>query len=139
MEKIIQRMIDEENSHGAELKLYHYNCAELIVIAANEKYDLKLGDRAGNLVAGFGGGMFSGLACGALTGAIVVLSKMYKAERPTDDKQLKAKVRLMISMFRERFEDTECSVLKDRSNQVCDNCVDIKFETARILEEVINS
>jgi len=53
------------------------SCAEGILWAANDLYDLKLTEGEVQLFAGFRTGMGCGSTCGGLTGAIGVLSRMY--------------------------------------------------------------
>ena len=55
---------------------YDYNCSETIVHAANEYYGLGITEDDMRMFAGFGGGMFSGLICGALAASVAVLSKI---------------------------------------------------------------
>ena len=61
---------------------YHYfdqgkSCGEAILLAANEVYNLGLTEGEIQLFAGFRTGMGCGSTCGALAGAIGVLSRMY--------------------------------------------------------------
>ena len=65
-----------------EKAAYYYftlgkSCAEGILLAANDVYDLKLTEGEVQLFAGFRTGMGCGSTCGGLTGAIGVLSRMY--------------------------------------------------------------
>lgn len=53
-----------------------YNCAESVVLAANEMYGLGLDENAYQLLSAFGGGMGCGGVCGALAGALSVLGKV---------------------------------------------------------------
>ena len=53
------------------------SCAEGILWAANDLYNLKLTEGEVQLFAGFRTGMGCGSTCGGLTGAIGVLSRMY--------------------------------------------------------------
>ena len=53
------------------------NCAEGILLAANDAYALNLTDTDIQLFSGFGGGMGCGSTCGSLTGAIAVLGKLF--------------------------------------------------------------
>ena len=55
----------------------NYNCAETILRAANEYYDLKLHDRDMILVGAYGAGIQSGNTCGAVLSAAAVLSMKY--------------------------------------------------------------
>ena len=54
-----------------------YNCAESVLRAGNEYYQLGLDENAIHAFAGFGGGLHCGDVCGALTGAIGALSAKY--------------------------------------------------------------
>ena len=54
-----------------ERATYYYmedgcNCAEAVLLAANDVYGLGLSDETAKVVGGFGGGMGCGNACGAL-------------------------------------------------------------------------
>jgi len=69
-----------ENYSEEELARYgnvNMNCAERILRGANEAYGLGLSDEALKVSAPFGGGMGIGSVCGAITGAIMVLSVKY--------------------------------------------------------------
>ena len=73
----------------AEKTRYYYgeldkNCAEALLLAANDVYNLGITENDVNLFIGFGGGMGCGSTCGALTGAIGVLSKLY-GNKPKDE------------------------------------------------------
>lgn len=59
------------------------NCAEKILYASNEAYNLGLDKKALKLSAGFGGGMAIESVCGALTGAIMVLGCLFVKKMPT--------------------------------------------------------
>ena len=60
---------------------YYYTldkgCAEAILLAANEVYELGLTEADAALFAGFRTGMGCGSTCGSLTGAVGVLSRKY--------------------------------------------------------------
>lgn len=53
------------------------SCAEGILLAANDTYNLNLTESEIQLFAGFRTGMGCGSTCGSLLGAIGVLSRMY--------------------------------------------------------------
>lgn len=57
------------------------NCAETLVLAGNETYGLGLDDKAVKLMAGFGGGCGCGHICGALAGALGIISMLTIQER----------------------------------------------------------
>ncbi len=51
------------------------NCAETLLLWADEKYGLGVAPEDVKLVSGFGGGLGCGENCGALLGALAALSK----------------------------------------------------------------
>ena len=54
----------------------NYNCAESVLLAANEAYGLGLDpDSCFRLVSAFGGGMGCGVLCGALAGSMAALGE----------------------------------------------------------------
>ena len=61
---------------AARWYLNGYNCAECIIHAANEQWQLGMSEADMRMVSGFGGGMQCGDVCGALSAAICVISRM---------------------------------------------------------------
>ena len=72
LSKIIESGLDKKED---------LNCSETILKAANISYNMKLDKTALKLAAGFGGGMGIESTCGALTGAVMVLSHLFVTER----------------------------------------------------------
>lgn len=59
-----------------------FNCAESVLLAANEVYHLGLEiDSCHRLVSAFGGGMGCGLLCGAIAGAMAALGQAAVSQR----------------------------------------------------------
>ena len=86
-------------------------CAESVLRACNDLYDLNIADEDLILYTGFCGGMASGSVCGCLTAAMGVLSKKYAhLERDA----FRAVCRDFVSIFREKLgHDTfDCAVLE---------------------------
>lgn len=53
-----------------------YNCAESILLAASDEYDLGVTADSLKLLSGFGGGMGAKRLCGALAGCVAALGMM---------------------------------------------------------------
>ena len=53
------------------------NCAEAILLAASDVYNLNLNDEDAKLLVGFGGGMGCGSVCGCLAASIAVIGKIF--------------------------------------------------------------
>lgn len=62
-----QECIDSELKYGEPYNAYHYNCAETMLNAANDYYNLNLSNQTLNMILPFGSGRVQGV-CGMLTG-----------------------------------------------------------------------
>lgn len=58
-----------------------YNCAESLLLAANEEYDLQISKESFKLLSAFGAGMGCGKVCGALCSCMAVIGKLKVTER----------------------------------------------------------
>lgn len=111
------------------------NCAEGILLAANEVYQLNLTEKEIGLFAGFGRGMGCGSTCGGLSGAIGVLSRMYGDREDFRD---------LCGAFVDRFREAlgcgsiDCGPLAARYKTEAARCVAAVELTAQALEEYIN-
>ena len=109
-------------------------CAEAILLAANEVYELGLTEAETGLFAGFRTGMGCGSTCGSLTGAIGVLSRKYAG---------RADLKELCARFVEAFErklacgSTDCATLAARYKTETSRCRAAVELTAEALEEFI--
>ena len=111
-----------------EKAVYYYkdlgrSCSEAMLLAANDVYDLKFTDAEVQLFVGFRTGMGCGSTCGALVGAIGVLSRKYAGR--DDLKELCAK---FVAEFEKKLAcgSIECSVLEAKyktEEARCSACV----------------
>lgn len=80
-----------------------YNCAQSVLLAFAERYNLDK-DLAARLAAGLGGGMGrAARTCGAVTGAIIVLGLQH-GNHPPMDKQAKERAYAMARQFQAEFQ-----------------------------------
>lgn len=87
----------------------NFNCAESVLRAANDEYQLGLDEKALVTAGGFGGGMGAGSSCGALCGAIQALgAKMLAEGRAADCPGLRAKCAGYYKAFEEALGSSEC-------------------------------
>ena len=109
-------------------------CAEAILLAANEVYELGLTEAETGLFAGFRTGMGCGSTCGSLTGAIGVLSRKYAGR--ADLKELCAR---FVEVFEQKLAcgSTDCGVLAARYKTETSRCRAAVELTAEALEEFI--
>ena len=111
------------------------SCAEGILLAANEIYDLGLTEGEVSLFAGFRTGMGCGSTCGGLAGAIGVLSKMYGQRE--DFKELCGK---FVAAFEKELDcgAIDCATLAAKYKTPEKRCVAAVELTAQALEKFID-
>jgi len=115
------------------------NCAETIVYAANEAYQLNLSKETLRASAGFGGGMAVEETCGALTGAILVLGIMLVQERAHENDKMKEIVAELFKRYEVRKGTTNCKMLKEQYREEDPvKCRSIVIEAAEVLEALLN-
>lgn len=124
----------------AEKTKYYYgeldkNCAEALLLAANDVYDLGITETDINLFAGFGGGMGCQSTCGALSGVMGILSKLY-GNKPKDE--FRAICGEFVSKFQSRLGSISCDELSAKYKTETDRCIRAVVMTAEVLEEYIN-
>ena len=114
-----------------------YNCAEKILYGANEVYNLSLPKEALKLSAAFGGGMGIESTCGALTGAVMVLSSMYVEDIAHESKEIKDLTTKLFEEFEKEMESIQCKELKAKYRKEDIGCKNIILAAAKALDKII--
>lgn len=122
------------DGYGEEEKL---NCAEKILYASNEVYNLGLDKNALKLAAGFGGGMCTGDLCGAITGSIMVLGTMFVKNNGHESDKIKKLTQELISRYKEEMGYIDCIPLKENHLDEQVKCRNIIVKAAEILDDII--
>lgn len=115
-----------------------YNCAESIIRAANEYYNLGLDEKACKMTAAFGGGMQVGDVCGALTGSACVISSKYVANKAHDSADMHSVMVQMVRDFQQHFSSRVCREIKPKFFNREVHCQNTVTQAADVLEQVIN-
>ena len=116
------------------------NCAETILQVANNELKLGLDKNALLLAAGFGGGMAIENVCGALTGSIMVLGRLYVKERAHEGtRRIRDVEKKLIAAFEKEFGTLLCKPIKDKLFHPDDKCKAVVVKTARLLDELLAS
>lgn len=118
-------------------KEYDLNCAETIIYAANEYYNLNLDKKALKSMAAFGGGMGIGDVCGAITGALAVLGIIFVKDRAHESGKIKEISVEFFYRFQSFLEYKNCVELKEKFANNEERCSKIIYTAARVLEELI--
>lgn len=113
------------------------NCAEAILHGSNLVYGLGLDTAALKLAAGFGGGMHIEAACGALTGSIMVIGRIFTSHREHDSPQVQKLCRELLVGFQTEMGSTDCKYLKDRYHSEQLKCRRMVDKAAQILDLLV--
>lgn len=118
-----------------------YNCAESIVLMANDVIDDDLVPDAPRVATAFGLGMgCMREACGALSGAVIVLSFLYGRDNRHGSEHVSQRAaRLFRKMFIAEFSSSNCGdmVGRDKVVKKFDRCRSLTSTTAGLLIDFI--
>jgi len=131
---VLHKLLQDGFDEGMDL-----NCAETILYGANEAYRLGLDKNALKLAAGFGGGMAIESVCGALTGCIMVLGRLFVEDRAHQSPELKEHIKELFRLYGEDMGSIMCDALKDRYRTEEKKCRDVIEKAARILDKIIET
>ena len=93
----------------------NYNCAETIIRAANECYELGLHDRDMIMMGAYGAGIQTGNTCGAILASAAVLSMKYVEAKAHESADIKPVTKKLLKKFREKYNSTLCKDIKAQS------------------------
>ena len=112
-----------------------FNCAESVLLAANEVYELGLDkDNCHRLVSAFGGGMGCGLLCGAIAGAMAALGQVAVTERAHVTEGFKDLCADTAAKMEEALGSVNCSVIKPEFFVEGRRCAETVRRAADVLE-----
>ena len=112
-----------------------YNCAETVLLWANERYGLRVAPEDVALVSGFGGGLGCGETCGALLGAMAALSKALVRERAHATPAFREACAELVDRFRADLGSIQCEELKEKYRRPDVRCLYVVERAAAILDE----
>ena len=115
----------------------NYNCAETIIRAGNEYYDLGLHDRDMIMMGVYGAGIQCGNTCGAILSAAAILSMKYVEAKAHESADIRKVGTNLIRKFNMRYGSTLCKDIKPQSFKPEYRCLKTVETACDILEEVI--
>lgn len=115
------------------------NCAEAIVKAANDCYGLGLDEKALKLVSGYGKGFGVGTTCGALAGAMAVVSLLFVGDRAHATPGFDDACTGLMSAYEEKLKSTNCNELKGLYRTEENRCLKTVELSAQVLEDYLVS
>ena len=121
------------------MKKNSLNCAETILQVANIDLNLGLDKNALLLAAGFGGGMGIGNVCGALTGSLMVLGRLYVKNYAHESTRIKDIEKKFIDAFEQEYKTILCTPIKDAHADPEYKCKSVVLKAAEILENILKT
>lgn len=138
MKKTVDKINKQELAYPEEERpMYHINCAETLLMAANEEYKLGLDERFIKAVCPFGGGIQSEKTCGALLGAVSALGVMYAEEKPSTNDKMKEITQRFVEEFEKEFGSLECVYIKAHHRSETEGCNPVKLRAAEVFERIM--
>ena len=135
MKKYTQEIIDSEKKYPQEERmLYHYNCAETLLMAADRKYGLGIPEEYVKLVLPYGGGMNTGHTCGALLGAVAALGAKKMGRRAQETYGFNKECGDLAREFQAKLGDTNCAVLRKMHADQTNRCLKTVLAACDVLE-----
>lgn len=118
---------------------YDYNCAEAMLCAANDEYNMGLDKEAFKTMSAFGGGMNIEEYCGAMTGGLAVLGMLFVKERAHESTKISNLSKEFIGKVRERLETDNCKKLRElyKEDELLRECEYTMVTAAQILEDIV--
>lgn len=120
-----------------EQPLYHMNCAEVLLRAANDKHKLNLSEDSFRMLQGFGAGFYSEKTCGAFSGSLAALGALYTEERPSDQAKMTKAAKLLVKEFENEFGSLDCDDIKKHHRDPVTACNPVKLRAAQVFERVV--
>ena len=112
-----------------------YNCAEAVLLWADERYGLGVAPEDVKLVSGFGGGLGCRENCGALLGAMAALSKALVRDRGHATPGFKEACAGLTDRFRADLGSIRCTELKEKYRRPDVRCLYVVERAAAILDK----
>ena len=115
----------------------NYNCAESVILAANEIYDLNIPIEAVRLLSGFGAGMSCGKTCGAIAGALAVISNITVKDRAHTTDGFKETASGLVLELEKVLGGTDCKDLMPKYRKPDVRCIDAVEIALEVLDRYI--
>ncbi len=115
-----------------------YNCAETLLAAANDVYDLKVTQDDIRMAGGFGGGMFVGMTCGAIVGSVMAIAKKYNKTVAHQNPEVKINVTKLMINFKKEYQSFNCYEIKQKYYNSETKCLNTVVMAADVLQQTID-
>lgn len=115
----------------------NYNCAESLLRAANDAYQLGIPEESFKLVGGFGAGMGCGTSCGALCAGISAIGMSCIRTKAHETPELKDLTTRFVEGFRAQMGSEACDEIVKTFKKPDVRCVETVLRAADLLDQVL--
>ena len=115
----------------------NYNCAESLLRAANDAYQLGIPEESFKLVGGFGAGMGCGTSCGALCAGISAIGAACIQSKAHETAGLGDLTTKFVEGFRAQMGSETCSEIVKTFKKPDVRCLETVLRTADVLDQVM--
>lgn len=114
-----------------------YNCAEAMLLAGNEYYQLGLSPDTFKMMAGFGGGVNVEDLCGVISGSTALLGILFVESRAAESEVIKEATVEFVERFRLELASSNCKELKALHREEDVKCSSVVEVGGAILEDIV--
>ena len=118
-------------------KEYDLNCAEVMIYAASDEYNMNLKSETLKTMSSFGGGMGIESVCGAITGSLSVIGILFTKERAHEGDRVKNLCKEFFQKFEDKLTTNNCAELKAKYKKDDIGCRVMIETAAEILDEIV--
>lgn len=116
------------------LRQQELNCAETVLKALGERYNLQLTGEETKLISAFGGGVCGGV-CGALCGALAAMGKFHVYACAHQTGNFVDSCREFVAFFQEKMGDLTCEALHETYSTAEEGCLETVMRTLDLYDE----
>jgi len=114
------------------------NCAETVLYAANEAYDMGLSPKVMKMSSAFGGGMGIENTCGALTASIMVLGYLFVDRMAHESELIKQITSEFLETYETRMGSIDCGTLKKYHRTESEGCKVVISSALELLDQTVS-
>ena len=115
------------------------NCAERLFYGANTAYELGYDEEVRKLAGLFGGGMYSGSVCGAVTGSLMALGKLIIDSCAHNTDNASDVANAFLDNYREKAGALDCAALRPMYHTPETKCYKTQQLAAEVLDDLVIS
>ena len=127
-----------DNINKYYTKEYNFSCAEVLIYAASDEYNMNLKSETFKTMSSFGGGMGIESVCGAITASLAVIGILFTKEKAHEGNRVKKLCQEFFQKFEVKLGTNNCAKLKAKYKKEDIGCRVMIETAAEILDEIVS-